>query len=208
VQKAVGFYGCCIFVCLHWRCRGRVRRILLQVQFRPGVGVRISCGAVRGCGRVFRESCDEVRFLACFELSALVFWRASSYLPYWQSSQGQWYLEELVPRNGDGPGPRPDKLCKFSRVRIIESSPARAIVHWRYVPDFGNTNWDGFVDEYFTVYPDGVCIRTIRRGQAKLDAWVDAANVTIQKLRLAGGGIDGKLGTATCFFVDARVSCG
>lgn len=118
----------------------------------------------------------------------LIFWRASSYLPLWQTGQGQWYLEEVVPRSGDGPAERPDKLCRFSRVRIIESNPARAIVHWRYISNFANTGWDGFVDEYFTVYPDGTCIRTIRRGAPKLDDWLGGDNLTIRKMRLAAGG--------------------
>jgi len=121
----------------------------------------------------------------------LVFWRASSYLPFWETSRGRWYLEEMVPRNGDGSDQRPDKICRFSRVRIIENSPARAIVHWRYVPDFGNANQDGFVDEYFTVYPDGVLMRTVRKGEAKLDEWLDPANVTVQSLQLVDGGING-----------------
>ena len=120
----------------------------------------------------------------------LVFWRASSYLPYWQNARGQSYLDEVVPRSGDGGGLRPDKISRFSRVRIIETSPARAIVHWRYVPNFANTNWDGFADEYFTVYPDGACIRTIRKGAAKLDDWLSPANVTIQRLKFTADGIE------------------
>ena len=29
----------------------------------------------------------------------LVFWRGSSYLPYWKSASGKWYLDELFDRN-------------------------------------------------------------------------------------------------------------
>jgi hypothetical protein len=28
----------------------------------------------------------------------LVFWRGSSYLPYWETTQGRWFLEEIVRR--------------------------------------------------------------------------------------------------------------
>jgi hypothetical protein len=97
-----------------------------------------------------------------------VFRRGSSYLPYWKTENGKWYVEEVVKRKGDGSGIKPDKVNIYSHVRLIEASDARAVVHWRYVPDFANSGWDGWVDEYFTVYPDGVCIRTIRR-RAKIE---------------------------------------
>jgi len=118
-----------------------------------------------------------------------VFWRGSSYLPYWQAGSGTWYVDELVPRNGDGPGLRYDNVNKYSHVRIIESSPARAVVHWRYMPNFSNVDWDGWVDEYFCVWPDGVCIRTMRRGRPKLDDWLSESNLTLQRLRLQLDGI-------------------
>jgi hypothetical protein len=40
----------------------------------------------------------------------LVFWRGSSFLPYWETEQGKWFLEEIIPRKGDGPSERPDKV--------------------------------------------------------------------------------------------------
>ena len=36
-----------------------------------------------------------------------VFWRGSSYLPYWQTSRGKWFVEEVIERKGDGPAERP-----------------------------------------------------------------------------------------------------
>jgi len=120
----------------------------------------------------------------------LVFWRGSSYLPYWQSGSGKWYFDELIARHGDGSGLRPDRVNAYSRVSIIESSRARAVVHWRYLSDFSHPETDGWVDEYFTVYPDGVCIRTIRRGALKLDDWLSRANLKIQQLQLKREGIE------------------
>jgi hypothetical protein len=54
-------------------------------------------------------------------------------------------------------------------VRILETTPARAVIHWRYaiseVERYGiadaptPTAWGDWADEYWTVYPDGVAIR-------------------------------------------------
>jgi hypothetical protein len=63
-----------------------------------------------------------------------------------------------------------DRHCRFSHVRIIESTPARAVVHWRYalvsahdhtwMPD-PKTGWECWVDEYYYIYPDGSAIRKV-----------------------------------------------
>lgn len=118
-----------------------------------------------------------------------VFWRGSSYLPYWKTEKGKWYVEEVIKRRGDGSGIKPDKVNIYSHVRLIEANGARAIVHWRYVPKFDKPGWGGWVDEYFTVYPDGVCIRTIRRRAKKLDDWLRPSNLNIHKLRLLADGV-------------------
>jgi hypothetical protein len=62
-----------------------------------------------------------------------------------------------------------DKQGRYSRVRILESTPARAVVHWRYAlaeTDFYKgaypdplTGWFDWGDEYWTIYPDGVAVR-------------------------------------------------
>jgi len=119
----------------------------------------------------------------------IVFRRASSYLPHWKTEDGMWYFDEIVPRRGDGSGARPDKFNKYSYVRIIENGPGKAVVHWRYMPDFSNLEWDGVVDEYFTITPDGTVGRTVREGTKKIDEWNDPANVTIQILKLETDGI-------------------
>ncbi len=31
-----------------------------------------------------------------------VFWRGSSFLPYLETGKGRWFVEELIPRKGDG----------------------------------------------------------------------------------------------------------
>jgi len=127
----------------------------------------------------------------CFENPAMrfVFWRASSYLPHLAAGGQRWYVDQVISRSGDGNGAMPDKFCQYSKVRVIENSPARVVIQWRYAPDFGNVDHDGHADEYYTIYPDGICIRTIRRPAARLDDWLSAAKVTVQRLLLSQSGI-------------------
>jgi hypothetical protein len=128
----------------------------------------------------------------------LVFWRGSSYLPYWETPEGRWSVDEIVPRRGDGPAGRPDRVNTYSRVALIESTPERAVVHWRYLPEFGGTNPHvgvtptGFVDEYFAVIPGGEVTRTVRPGTPRIDAWRDPANQTVQTFRLTTSGLADK----------------
>ena len=124
-----------------------------------------------------------------------VFWRGSSYLPYWETDIGKWFVDEVVPRSGDGPRQRPDKVNTYSRIFLIESTPEKAVVSWRYLPQFGGTNphtgvdATKFVDEYFTITADGKVVRTIREGTAKIDDWRDEKNVTVQTFELQTDGI-------------------
>ena len=130
----------------------------------------------------------------------VIFHRASSYLPDWNTKSGEWYFEEVIPRKGDGLGKRPDKNNIYSYVRLIESNQDSILVHWRYFPDFilgshaepigGNVGFDGVVHEYFTFYPDGKVKRMIREGAQKLDDWNDPRNRTVQIIQLSGGGIE------------------
>ena len=150
----------------------------------------------------------------------LVFWRGSSYLPYWDVDGKKWFFGELTERSGDGPAKRPDKVNTYSRVRIIESSPKEVVVHWRYLPKFEGTNphfnstnlpFHGdkaggkepvhlvdtrkFVDEYYTVRSDGSVTRRFKRGTEKTDAWEDPKNHLTQQLALTRKGIEVKTET-------------
>lgn len=118
-----------------------------------------------------------------------VFGRESSYLPYWQTGKGRWFISEIVPRSGNGPKERPDLGCWYSHVRLIEESQDTIIIHWRYMPDLSNVEWDGVVDEYFTLTSDLKVFRTIRRGMKKLAAWNDPANLILQTTQLNPNGI-------------------
>ncbi len=64
-----------------------------------------------------------------------VFWRGTSYIPCWVTDKGVWYTNEFVERRGhQSPNtqgcvePISDKQCRFSHVRIIESTDARVVV--------------------------------------------------------------------------------
>ena len=127
----------------------------------------------------------------------LVFWRGSSYLPYWRSGKGEWSFEELVPRSGDGPKHRPDKINRHTRATIIESSPNRVVIHWRYLTEFpadvGLKNMPDqtkFVDEYFIVTPDRTVVRAVRPGCPDIESWNDTSRVKVSKFKLADDGIE------------------
>jgi hypothetical protein len=133
----------------------------------------------------------------------LIFWRASSYLPHLKIGNERHYLTEIIPRNGDGTDLMPDRINQYSYVRIIKNSPEKVIVHWRYIPDFnpdpdygvtrpdfGNVGFAGVVHEIFTIRPDGVVERRIKKGMKKLDDYNDPGNVAVQKVQLTSNGIE------------------
>ncbi len=102
-----------------------------------------------------------------------VFWRGTSYVPHWVTENGIWYNNEFNETwtgvKGCGE-PMSDKQCRYSHVRVIESTDARAVVHWRYAlsdvfytiartdPATGLGDW---TDEIHTIYPDGTAVREI-----------------------------------------------
>jgi hypothetical protein len=105
----------------------------------------------------------------------LVFWQGLNYIPTWVTGNGKWYSDEFMetwgtgcPDGGDCE-PMSDKQNRYAHVRIIESTPARAVVHFRYglceVESYvcanpnPYTGWTDWGDEYYTVYPDGIAVR-------------------------------------------------
>jgi len=106
----------------------------------------------------------------------MVFWQGTNYGGDWVTENNKWYTDEFLETGGkvDCPGgedcePMSDKENRYSHVRILENTDARAVVHWRYGlcevvnytcanPD-PTTGWTDWADEYFTIYPDGVAVR-------------------------------------------------
>lgn len=148
------------------------------------------------------------------ENGRFVFWRGSSYLPYFEVKGKMWFVPELTERQGDGTKKRPDRVNTYSVARIIENSPEKAVIHWRYLPKFegrnphyNRTNLDDqraghpeidpayyvettrFVDEYFTITPSGSITRSFKSGTDTYDVWLDPKNVTVQTLQLTSRGI-------------------
>ena len=100
--------------------------------------------------------------------SRFVFWRGSSYIPFWagKNNTGMSYewAETLPPPDGfiDCVEPLMDKELRYSRVEIVESSPARVHVRWRYQSnDFAYKVWGDMPVEDYYFYPDGFGTRVL-----------------------------------------------
>ena len=103
----------------------------------------------------------------------VVFWRGTRYGPAWVTENGLWMGDQSIENFNGTEGcieHMLDPHCRFSHVRIIESTPARAVVHWRYCPVAANgrhsqvdpkTGWADWVDEYYYFYPDQVGMRHV-----------------------------------------------
>ena len=124
--------------------------------------------------RVGRDSDVVVRFDSA--PVRFVSWQGTSYIPAWVTENGKWYTDEFVETYqkpgcpaGEDCEPMSDKQNRYAHVRILENTPARAVIHVRYGqceveeylcahPD-PLTGWTDWADEYYTVYPDEVAAR-------------------------------------------------
>jgi hypothetical protein len=98
--------------------------------------------------------------------TSVIFWKGTNYAPNWVSDNNRWFADQ----SSEIGGPHgcsehmADKQLRKSYARIIENSPARVVVHWRYpCIDVGyvctdDQNWS---DEYYTIYPDGTGVRKV-----------------------------------------------
>ena len=100
--------------------------------------------------------------------SRFVFWRGSSYIPFWAGRHNtglsyEW-AETSPPPDGftDCVEPLMDKELRYGRVRIMESTPSRIHVRWSYQScDFQYKVWgDSAVEDYY-FYPDGFGTRVL-----------------------------------------------
>ncbi len=141
-------------------------------------------------------------------LGSFIFSRENSYQPYWSpaATSMRYPVSRIVPRIGDGPSERPDKINKCSNASIVENTPGHVKIHWRYAPDIMKQSFTDFkaayniagnaapfyteyVDEYFDIKADGTVARQVKTGTVYLDDWKDPKNVTTQNLVLTAGGI-------------------
>ncbi len=90
-----------------------------------------------------------------------VFWAKASYIPYWDLDQAAMTNEFVENWGGGNQGccePMQDRENRYIQVKILESSEARAVIHWRYAlsdPHY-RIYFNEWVDEYYVLYPDGV----------------------------------------------------
>ncbi len=101
----------------------------------------------------------------------VVFWRGTRYSPAWVTENNLWMADQSVEAWNDEEGcfeHMQDRHCRYSHVRVIENTPARVVVHWRYAPISAHDNfwrvdprtgWGCWVDEYYYFYPDRTGIR-------------------------------------------------
>ena len=100
--------------------------------------------------------------------SRFVFWRGSSYIPFWagKNNTGLSYeWAETMPPPGefiDSVEPLMDKELRYGRVEIVESTPARVHVRWTYQScDFSYKVFGDAAYEDFYFYPDGFGTRVL-----------------------------------------------
>jgi hypothetical protein len=98
--------------------------------------------------------------------TSVIYWHGSNYAANWITDGNQWMSDQ----SSEIWGPHgcsehmADKQVRHSYVKIIENSPARVVVHWRYpCVDVGYvcTNKLNWSDEYHTIYPDGTGVRKV-----------------------------------------------
>ena len=109
----------------------------------------------------------------------LVFWRGASFVPCWVNENGTWYTNEWLETWGSDvvscAEPIMDRHCRYSHVRLIENTEARAVIHWRYALsdafyDFAAVSDDGrgeWCDEFHIIYPDQVGVRKMELHYSK-----------------------------------------
>jgi hypothetical protein len=139
----------------------------------------------------------------------LIFWRGTGYVPAWAVDNvltTNFFAETVEPGvYRDCCEPMSDRECRYSRVRIVHSSPARAVIHWRYAlcdADYRICR-DYWVDEMLYVYPDGVAVRncTIHLDPNDPDIWVTCATTGRRMPVPMTSGVPGKRSFSNTEFI-------
>ncbi len=99
-----------------------------------------------------------------------VFWRGTNFEENLVTGNGIWVGDQSF-ESGTRDGcaeHMSDKKALHQYIDILEDTPARVVLHWRYAlvdvnGNFSNvdplTGWGDWADEYFYIYPDGVAVR-------------------------------------------------
>jgi len=97
---------------------------------------------------------------------SVVYWRGSNFAPNWVADNNRWMADQSS-ENGGKHGcseHMADKQVRHCHARIIENTPARVLIHWRYPcvdVSYQNLNPRAWSDEYHTIYPDGTGVRQV-----------------------------------------------
>jgi len=98
--------------------------------------------------------------------ASIVYWHGANYAASYVTDNNRWMADqssEIFTKHGCSEH-MADKQGRHSYARIIESSNARVVIHWRYpCVDVGYlcTDKRNWTDEYHTIYPDGTAIRKV-----------------------------------------------
>jgi len=96
----------------------------------------------------------------------VVFWQGTNFGSGWVTENNKWMSDQSWEIGGPHGCAEhmADKRGRFDHVRLIENTPARVVVHWRYASiDVGYVfpGTDVWADEYYTIYPDGAGVRFV-----------------------------------------------
>lgn len=101
----------------------------------------------------------------------MVFWHGTGYNMNLVTENGRWIGDQSAEAARSEFGcveHMSDKQTRYSHVRVLENTPARVVIHWRYaltdvLYNIGEqdpiTGWGDWADEYYTIYPDGIAVR-------------------------------------------------
>ncbi len=98
--------------------------------------------------------------------TSVIYWHGSNFGANWITDNNRWMADqssEIFTKHGCSEH-MADKQLRHSYARIIENSPARVVVHWRYPcvdVSYYCANRRNWSDEYHTFYPDGTGIRKV-----------------------------------------------
>lgn len=95
-----------------------------------------------------------------------IFWEHASYIPWWDLDNmavTYEFMECWGYANQGCNEPMQDKENRYSKPEIIENSPARVVVLWRYALSDPNYQimFKEWVNEYYYLYPDGSGVREV-----------------------------------------------
>lgn len=98
--------------------------------------------------------------------TSVVYWRGTNYSANWVTEKNQWMSDqssEIFTAHGCSEH-MADKQIRHCYSTIIENTPARIVIHWRYPcvdVSYLCTDRRNWTDEYHTIYPDGTGIRKV-----------------------------------------------